>query len=206
MKSRKHHLSISSEDRFEKILLRERKLRNQLNSNINTPQDQPFLHKVDINERHSVKSTRQPRVIIMIDDSILLKKASRVLISHYPDVHIYEAENMAQALIEIEQREYDLIILNVEQHIMYPDLFIDVMQRQYPYLNILFVDKLPQSEKSTQVFEGNYFHLPEYLHSNAIARMYQKIFQKHAVFRNRVNGNKTGSPVEQKFLRMRHSA
>lgn len=194
MDTRKKNLSTSADERFDKVLLREKKLKNTLHLNINTYEEKRF-------EQRNLVSSRPPRVILVKDDSILIKKASRILKNNYPDIHIFNAENMTQALVELEQREYDLILLNVDKHMLYPELFMDVMQRQYSYLNILFLGRLPQL-KSNSAFEKNYYHLSDEMDTTDTGKVFRQIFSKHRLLRNKIISRNKLSPVDQKYHKL----
>lgn len=199
--SYRKNFDLSSSNKLEKILSRQKRLSNLHRAKKLFEEESKLDSRLNVNERPK-------RVVLLKDDSSFYKKTHRIISTEYADAHIFIAENMTQALIEIEQREYDLLILNLEQHIPFPNYFSELMQRHYSYLNILFLglDKVPNIKAAEKGSEGSYFSLPEHLHSKAIARVFQSIFEKHSNYRRRIDKGKNLSRVEQKILAFQHAS
>lgn len=201
MRSTRLNLKISAQDRYERILFREKKLRNEFHFDAEFSEDEelPVRKQVFLEERNC-------RIIVIKDGTSLQKKVELVIQKEYPYAHIFQAENMTQALIEMEQREYDLIVLDIEKQNLFADYFVEVMQQRYAYINIMFLGGLMPIIKSKKPTEGKYIHIPEQVHKRGIERVLKSLFQRNMDARKNMERTAGISPVDKKFLSLRHSA
>lgn len=200
MKPTRPTINISARDRYEKILLREQRLNNSFSFRIENPEEKLFG-----NSKRFKIPKRTARVVFVNDDSDLQKKVSLVLRKELEDVHIFQATNMAQALIEMELREYDILVLNLSLQNLFPEYFVEVMQRQYSYINILFLGEMPECRNQVKT-EGKFIHIPQQIHQRGISRILKSLFQKHNNYRKQSSRSKSISPVDQKYFAFKQSA
>lgn len=148
---------------------------------------------------------RAPRIVFLDDDSLSSKRLQQVIDRYHSEAHVFKAENVTQALIEIELREYDILALDIKKHHLHADLFMEIIQRQYDYLNILLLNYQRELEFLPLAKTRKIFMVDNAISKSELNRIFKNIFKSHSIFRKQMR-SKSVSVVDQKLSRLKHSA